>query len=179
MRLVTLFLIAAFATSTVDAASYQKTDGTIVDPIRLTHGGPHSYSGVNLESGENLTGADLTGADLNGANLTNANLTGANLTGADLNGADLNGSTSCQSVLLSVGESLPWLGRARLAALHCAVSLSALDGAGFSFVSSSRLDQSIAQSLMVALPEVRRRHKRLPGRCQCVTPFHIGITLSF
>jgi len=79
MRLVTLFLIAAFATSTVDAASYQKTDGTIVDPIRLTHGGPHSYSGVNLESGANLTGA----------NLTNANLTGANLTGADLNGADL------------------------------------------------------------------------------------------
>ena len=87
MRLVTLFLIAAFATSTVDAASYQKTDGTIVDPIRLTHGGPHSYSGVNLESGANLTGANLTNA-----NLTGANLTGANLTGADLNGADLNGS---------------------------------------------------------------------------------------
>jgi len=97
MRLVTLFLVAAFATSTVDAASYQKTDGTIVDPIRLTHGGPHSYSGVNLESGANLTGADLNGANLTNANLTNANLTnanltGANLTGADLNGADLNGS---------------------------------------------------------------------------------------
>jgi hypothetical protein len=33
MRLTTLFLIAAFAASTVAAASYQKTDGTIIDPI--------------------------------------------------------------------------------------------------------------------------------------------------
>ena len=33
MRLVTLFLIAAFAASTVDGGSYQKTYGTIVDPI--------------------------------------------------------------------------------------------------------------------------------------------------
>ncbi len=33
MRLATLFLVAAFAASMVGAASYQKTDGTIVDPI--------------------------------------------------------------------------------------------------------------------------------------------------
>jgi hypothetical protein len=33
MRLVTLFLIAPFAVSAVGTASYQKTDGTIVDPI--------------------------------------------------------------------------------------------------------------------------------------------------
>ena len=38
MRLTTLFLIAAFAASTVDAASYQKTDGTIVDPLTFQLG---------------------------------------------------------------------------------------------------------------------------------------------
>ena len=62
MRLVTLFLIAAFAASTVGAASYQKTDGTIVDPILFNSnpwgpspGEPHSYSGVNLEPDAYLT----------------------------------------------------------------------------------------------------------------------------
>ncbi len=39
MRLTTLFLIAAFAASTVDAASYQKIDGRIVDPIQSVAGG--------------------------------------------------------------------------------------------------------------------------------------------
>ena len=42
MRLTTRFLIAAFAASTVDAASYQKTDGTIVDPILNGTGVPLS-----------------------------------------------------------------------------------------------------------------------------------------
>ena len=46
MRLVTLFLIAAFAASTVGAASYQKADGTIVDPILDRYGDPHSCSGA-------------------------------------------------------------------------------------------------------------------------------------
>jgi hypothetical protein len=117
MRLVTLFLIAAFAASTVDAASYQKTDGTIVDPILKLTGGPHSYSGANLEpdaelsdaylpdadlsyanlSYANLTDADLSHAilryaDLDYADLTGANLRYADLTGADLGGANLSGS---------------------------------------------------------------------------------------
>ena len=64
MRLVTLFLIAAFAASTVGAASYQKTDGTIVDPILDRYGDPHSYSGADLEPDADLTNADLTRADL-------------------------------------------------------------------------------------------------------------------
>ncbi len=114
MRLVTLFLIAAFAASTVDAATYQKTDGTIVDPIiNHQYSEPHSYSGANLQpqatrpdvdlSYADLPHADLAGVDLQGAdlrstnllyaNLTGANLIGANLTGADLTGADLSGAT--------------------------------------------------------------------------------------
>ena len=75
MRLVTLFLIAAFAASTVDAASYQKIDGTIVDPILNIIGGIHDYSGINLEPG----------ADLSGAYRPYANLPYAELTGADRN----------------------------------------------------------------------------------------------
>jgi hypothetical protein len=107
MRLVTLFLIAAFAASTVGAASYQKTDGTIVDPILREplslypsghpDGNIHSYSGANLEPDAFLTGADLNGANLNGADLTNADLSNADLTlaflsGADLSNADLTGA---------------------------------------------------------------------------------------
>ena len=78
MRLVTLFLIAAFAASTVDAASYQKTDGTIVDPTMIHHGEPHSYSGSNLEPDAYLEGADLTKAHLSQETLIKENLTGAN-----------------------------------------------------------------------------------------------------
>ena len=63
MRLVTLFLLAAFATFTVDAALYQKTDGTIVAPIqRPSVGEKHFYTGVNLEPGANQPNANLTGA---------------------------------------------------------------------------------------------------------------------
>jgi hypothetical protein len=69
MRLVTLFLIAAFAAATVGAASYQKIDSTIVDPIRYSpyadslivpRGEPHPYSGVNLEPKAYQTNANLT-----------------------------------------------------------------------------------------------------------------------
>jgi len=68
MRLVTLFLLATFAASTVDAASYQKTDGTIVAPIqRLSVGENQFYTGVNLEPGVNQPNAYLTGATFTGA----------------------------------------------------------------------------------------------------------------
>ena len=102
MRLVTLFLLAAFAVSTVDAASYQKTDGTIVDPIMDRYGATHSYSGVNLE-----TGADLEDAELAGAGLTWADLTNANLTGADLTGVDLTGTTLTDATLAAAGLAEP------------------------------------------------------------------------
>jgi hypothetical protein len=95
MRLVTLFLIAAFAASTVGAASYQHRDGTIVDPIMNWYSdSPHSYSGANLEpyamlNQPNLYNAHLWGADLRGANLSNADLNHASLYRADLTNADL------------------------------------------------------------------------------------------
>ena len=78
IRLTTLFLIAAFAPSTVGAASYQKRDGTIVDPIMkcfyvsgVSRFVPASYNGANLEPT-----ADLTDANLNHAILVCADLTG-------------------------------------------------------------------------------------------------------
>jgi uncharacterized protein YjbI with pentapeptide repeats len=90
MRLVTLFLIAAFAASTVDAASYLKIDGTIVDPIMHSQSdSPHSYSGANLEPEADLPYAQLDHAYLRYANLSHANLTGAKLPSANLWQADL------------------------------------------------------------------------------------------
>ena len=67
MRTITLFLFAALAVTSVDAASYQKNDGTIVDPIRDRFNNPHPYSGVNLEPHAYLPGADLSGAKLTSA----------------------------------------------------------------------------------------------------------------
>jgi len=89
MRLVKLFLLAAFAASTVDAASYQRTDGTIVDPIMDQNLDPHPYSGNNLEPNADLSYAILYNAYLWRANLSNANLTGANLRNANLSGSGL------------------------------------------------------------------------------------------
>jgi len=101
MRLVALLLLAAFAASTVDAASYQKTHGTIVDPILLNtpESGPHPYSGANLEPEANLTYADLTDADLWLADLTNANLSYAKLSYAFLHDANLTGANLSDATL--------------------------------------------------------------------------------
>jgi len=109
MRVVTLFLLAAFAASTVDAASYQKTDGTIVDPIQYRGGGDHPYSGSDLMPDAYLTNADLIDADLIDANLIGADLTNANLTGADLTGADLTGTTLTDATLAAAVSSLSGL----------------------------------------------------------------------
>ena len=72
MRMLALLLISAIslASSSAFAASYQQNDGTIVDPIQSVFGGNHSYSGINLEPGANLTGANLTNADLHDADLS-------------------------------------------------------------------------------------------------------------
>jgi uncharacterized protein YjbI with pentapeptide repeats len=112
MRLVTLFLIAAFAASTVDAASYQKRDGTIVDPIQYCHlstagcrgpgGAPHPYSGANLEPEANLSNAYLSSAYL-----SSAYLPGVDLSSADLSHADL--SYSYLSIFYSPPDFLPGL----------------------------------------------------------------------
>ena len=107
MHRITLVIILLFAATCADAAWYQKTDGTIVDPIQDIYGADHSYSGNNLEPNANLhyanlAGADLTGADLNDTHLRHADLQGADLYGAflqyadlsyaDLTGADLTGA---------------------------------------------------------------------------------------
>jgi hypothetical protein len=59
MRLFTLFLLAALAAPSVSAASYQKTDGTIVNPFLNIWGEVLPYSGPNLEPGADLIGASL------------------------------------------------------------------------------------------------------------------------
>ena len=79
--------------SVAQAASYQKTDGTIVDPIPDTPGGSSHYYGNDLEPNANLSGASLGYADLTDADLSNANLWDANLTDANLTNANLTDAT--------------------------------------------------------------------------------------
>lgn len=47
-----------------DVSFYQRTDGTIVDPIQDIFGGNHPYSGINLEAGVDLGDANLNNAYL-------------------------------------------------------------------------------------------------------------------
>ena len=84
-----MFLVTCSTSVRTEAASYQQTDGTIVDPILDTNDSPHGYSGVNLESYTDLAGANLNSANLTDANLTDANLTDANLANASLTNANL------------------------------------------------------------------------------------------
>ena len=96
---VGLFSLVA---SGAQAASYQMTDGTIVDPIQYRLGGNLAYTGPNLEPLADLANAhlsdavlgyaDLADADLSNADLDYANLTGADLSDANLSGADLTGA---------------------------------------------------------------------------------------
>ena len=92
MRRITLTIILLFSSTTADAASYEKTDGTIVDPIQSVDGGDLSYSGSNVEPGALLIDADLNNANLRYANLEGANLEGVTLIKADLTGANLKNS---------------------------------------------------------------------------------------
>ena len=93
---------------TAVGASYQRTDGTIADPILTNAGSPHPYSGGNLEPGSqigewaNLSNADLSDADLSGADLSGANLFNVNLDGADLTGANL---TNVLGLITSIGDA--------------------------------------------------------------------------
>ena len=69
-------VVALMGGGVASAASYVKTDGTIVDPIQNRYGigGDSPYSGADLESGANLASADLRYAYLEYANLHNAEL---------------------------------------------------------------------------------------------------------
>jgi hypothetical protein len=84
------FILATLITgSVVEASSYLKTSGTIVDPILDTSFSTHPYMGPNLEPGALLSSANLTDAHLTNAALYNADLSGATLSGATLTYANL------------------------------------------------------------------------------------------
>jgi len=102
MHRFTLFLLVALTTTLVNAASYQKIDGTVIDPIQATQDGAlvySDYSGPNLEPNANLKNvvlphaflwhADLTNANLSGADMFSVFLLEANLSYADLSDANL------------------------------------------------------------------------------------------
>ncbi len=93
MHRITLTIILLLSATCADAAWYQKTDGTIVDPIQNLSGGDHEYSKGNLEPSAVLEHLVLTGADLSDADLSDAHLTWAYIESADLSGADLSGAT--------------------------------------------------------------------------------------
>ena len=98
MRKFVLAAVLVLVAGGAQAASYQTTTGTIVDPIQTTSGTDHFYVGESLHPfGDyvltpNLTDANLTNADLRGATLFDANLSGATLTNADLTIATLSGA---------------------------------------------------------------------------------------
>ena len=91
MRRIGHFLVLAtlISGSVVEAASYLKTSGTIVDPILDTSFSTHPYMGANLEPGALLPSVNLTDANLTNAALYNTDLSGATLTGATLAYANL------------------------------------------------------------------------------------------
>lgn len=99
MRTLALILISVFciASSSALAASYQRTDGTIVDPILDTLGNVHPYSGGNVGPGAGLTFADLSSADLASADLAGSLLGFANLTSANLSNADFTSALAANS----------------------------------------------------------------------------------
>ncbi|MEZ4282307.1 MAG: thrombospondin type 3 repeat-containing protein [Myxococcota bacterium] len=90
--------------SEVWAASYQRIDGTVVDPILDRFGNIHPYSGPNLLPGVDagwaaLDQADLADANLSGSDLYKASFFQADLTNADLSGADLFGAYLGSAIL--------------------------------------------------------------------------------
>ena len=139
-------LLVVFVTllggSIVQAASYEKTDGTIV-PILDIYGSPHSYNGNNLEPSADLLFAELPNADLHGANLSGADLTfaeliDADLFGADLFGADLFGANLSGAILYEANLYNANLSDAELAFAN-------LDGATFSTGTTLKDGQTVLQ----------------------------------
>ena len=59
MGKTTLFLLATLVATSASAASYQKTDGSTVNPILVyMHEIVHSYNGPNLGPGKRLVDGD-------------------------------------------------------------------------------------------------------------------------
>jgi len=122
----TLLIVAVMllTSSVAQAASYQKRDGTVVDPILYTWEDTHSYSGNNLEPNAylpnanlpyaNLTNANLSDANLSDANLSNANLWAAKLIGANLTGGDLTQANLYGANLTGMDLTYTYLSQANL-----------------------------------------------------------------
>ena len=109
--------------SAAQAASYEKTDGTIVDPIQYncpSWGGSdvHSYSGPNLEPGADMDSANLIRADLYLASLNSTNLTGADLRDASLRYASLREATLSDATLYDADLEYADLTEADLSGAH-------------------------------------------------------------
>ena len=67
-RFFFVFVLVALPTGSVaEAASRQKTDGTIVNPIVARSGTAHYYNGPNVELDADLADANLNFANLSGA----------------------------------------------------------------------------------------------------------------
>ena len=90
MKITLIMLLLLGIVSSARAASYQKTDSTIVDPIQISsiEGGNHGYDGENLEPNADLVGVDLHQASLIAADLAGADMTGAILTDTWMADAD-------------------------------------------------------------------------------------------
>ena len=89
-----VFFVTCFTGSFAQAASYQKRDGTLVEPILDTSGSTHPYDWTNLGPHADapfsrLDNADLLNADLLNAGLDHAKMSGTVMTGANLDRADL------------------------------------------------------------------------------------------
>jgi uncharacterized protein YjbI with pentapeptide repeats len=114
-RSLALHLLAALAllglsTGTASAASYELTNGSLVDPILDLALAPHPYAGPNLAPNVDLTVVGPPSADLSSASLVDADLRAARLDGvdfslADLTRADLVGASLVGSVLTGANLS--------------------------------------------------------------------------
>jgi uncharacterized protein YjbI with pentapeptide repeats len=106
-KLCSLVVISTLVHGSVAlATSYQKTDGTVIDPILDTASFTHPYNGPDLEPdawldwGEDLSNVWMEGADLSSADLSSADLSSVDLSSVDLSSVDLS-SVDLSSVDLS------------------------------------------------------------------------------
>jgi len=84
-----VFFVTCVTGSFSPAASYEKRDGTIVEPILDTSGSTHPYDWTNLGPHAEAPFARLDNADLLNAGLDHAKMSGTVMTGANLDRADL------------------------------------------------------------------------------------------
>jgi len=95
MQCKLILAVVMVSAGTADAASYRKTDGTIVDPIKygyLMDYADHPYAGDDLQPAAALSGVDLSYATLDSADLQNSDLSYANLYMVDFYTANLSGA---------------------------------------------------------------------------------------